>query len=270
MNDNHQNPNCSFAEEIVSYIYGEIGAGEKTAFENHLASCSNCSKEVAEFRNISFSIGAWRDTEFSQMKTPVIEIPYETPQTIIEKESVSASWLPRLRQLFSLSPAWTTASAAMAALVLCVGLVFVVSKFSDDKVLVAVGNVNAAKTAVSPTPESINKPINENPADNSPKPSNNSETDSPNDSIRPELTKEPKNSTQTAIVPVRTADPRKTKIVRQNAETVTSVRQNLPNKDKNNVKPVQTKKAPALNNFEEDEDESLRLADLFAELDTDR
>jgi hypothetical protein len=268
MNNNHQNPNCSFAEELVSYLYEEIGASEKVAFEHHLASCSNCSTEVAEFTNISFSIGAWRDTEFSQMKTPVIEIPYETPQTSLEKESVSGSWLPRLRQLFSLSPAWTTASAAMAALVLCVGLVFVVSKFSDNTDLLAVRNVNTNKSVISPTPENINKQINENPVDNSPKPSNNSDIDLQSDSFRPELAKDPKNPTQPAIVPVRAAAPRKTKIVRQSAETVTSVRQNLPNK--NNIKPVQTKKTPALNNFEEDEDESLRLADLFAELDTDR
>ncbi len=266
-NNNHHNLNCSFAEEVVSYIYGEIGEREKTAFENHLVDCSLCTSEVAEFANVSFSIGAWRDSEFSHLPTPVIEIPYETPQTKIEKESVSGSWLSSLRQLFSLSPAWTTTSAAMAALVLCIGLVFVVVKFSDKPDLAVIDNKNTVKTVLSPTPENIITQTSENPVDIAPKPS---KVDSSTDSIKSELADDSKNADKSPNNLITVSNAPKTKIIRQNSETVAPIRTNLPKRDKNDVKPVQSKKAPSLNTFEEEDDDSLRLADLFAEIDTDR
>lgn len=265
-NNNHHKQNCSFGEEVVSYLYGEISANAKTAFENHLADCSACTTEVAEFSNVSFSIGEWRDAEFSHLPTPVIEIPYQTARANFkEPEITSGSWVSGLRQLFSLSPALTTASAAMAALVLCFGLVFVAIKFSDKTGVVVADNFDTAKPAISPTKENA---ISKDAADAPPKSPDVSNLNSPTDSNKRTSASGSKNSDKSSVVPVKSIE--RSKTFRPNTQAVSPIRQTVPVKDKNNLKPVQAKKVPALDNFEEDEDDSLRLADLFAEIDTDR
>ncbi len=257
-NNNHHPKNCSFAEEIVAYIYDEIAGRDKLVFENHLANCARCATEVAEFTNVSFSIGAWRDNEFSHLQTPNIVIPYETAQTNKVVDGVSALWWSDFRQIFSLSPSWITASAAMAVLVICVGLVFTVVKFSNNTDVAGIDN-SAVKPIVSPTAEIVNNPAKEILVENSPKPPNDASEVSPKVTEAKITVKLPNNV-------VKVSDAPKSKVVRQNSEVVT------PNKPqvKNNQKPLQNKKAPSLDNFEEDEDDSLRLADLFAEIETDR
>lgn len=269
MNNNHHKTNCTFAGEIVSYIYDEIGAKEKSVFENHLADCSNCADEIAGLTNVSFSIGAWRDAEFAHLPTPHIEIPYENGWNNNKIGSIKSSWLAGIRQIFSLSPAWTTATAAMGALVLCAGLIFVAVNFSDTSSdLAEFDNKNAVKPVISPTTKNVFTQTAEDIAGNAPKPSNKSSVNPPNEPIQPELTKEPKNSEKSVNSAVKISGKLKNKSIPQNGSNQFSVKTNEPTGTKNNIRAVQNKKSPTLHNFEDEEDDSLRLADLFDEIET--
>lgn len=270
MNNNHHKNNCTFAGDIVSYIYNEIGAKEKSAFENHLADCTICADEIAGFSNVSFSIGAWRDSGFAHLATPKIEIHYdEKGWNNQEIGSIKNSWLAGLRQIFSLSPAWTTATAAMAALVLCAGLIFVAVNFSDTSSdLAEFDNQNPVKPAISPTTENVITRTAEEIADNAPKPSNKSSVNPPNETIQTELTKEPGNSEQPVNSTVKISEKVRIKNVPQNGSNQIPVKTNESTGTKNNIKTVQNKKSPTLHNFEDEEDDSLRLADLFDEIET--
>ncbi len=258
-NNNHQNPNCSFAAEIVPYIYDEIGETEKSAFESHLADCATCPEELADFMDIRFSVNEWKQTDFVPLATPIIEIPYEKEQ-VREIAVVQTSWWSNLRQIFTLSPAWMTASAVMAALVICVGLVFVIFKYSGNVEVAEIGNEAKKKPTVSPTTEiSSNKTddkiavsdVNSNSSDKSPEPSKI-------------LNPQPKEATVVKV------SERKPKIVTQNSPnrtTKTTVNNaNRPNVQKNS--PSKNRQLPGLNNFDEDEDDSLRLAELFDDIET--
>lgn len=265
-NNNHQNSDCSFAAEIVSYIYGEIGAKEKSVFEAHLVDCETCPEELADFMEIRFSVNDWKQTEFAPLATPVIEIPYEKEQAR-EIAAVSGSWWSNLRQIFTLSPAWMTATTAVAALVICFGLFAAVYKNSGSQEMVAGNGGNTQiKPTVLPTAEvSPNKPAekiivsdeNSNSSGEITEPSkivdqtpktvgagNNEAT------VVKVTERKPKNVTQnTAHKPVNNAANNSNKPVRKNP-------------------PVNNRQMPKLDNFDEDEDDSLRLAELFEDIET--
>lgn len=264
--NNHQNSSCSFAAEIVSYIYDEIGEREKSVFEAHLANCATCPEELADFMEIRFSVADWRETEFAPLSTPVTEIPFEHEQ-VRNISAVSGSWWSNLSQLFSLSPAWMTATTAMAALVICFGVFYAVFKYSGTVELAGIDNRAQKKPTVSPTSEiSSNKNSeivavrddNSNSSDKAPEPSKISE--------QPPKISNGNNSAATVIK----VSQKKPKSVVQDAAgkplNMSGKNSNKPTAGKN--LPADNGQLPKLDNFDEDEDDSLRLAELFEDIDT--
>jgi hypothetical protein len=245
LNNNHHNPSCAFAEQIVSYLYGEAGTKEKAAFHVHLNSCSNCADELAGFGFVRSSIVEWKKEEFSNLETPSIKIPYP-----IAVSTEKQSWVTELRKLFALSPAWSTALAVAAV---CVGLTLLVFNFSNSNE-VAEDNNKPMESVVLPIVEmQVEQPkesisdetANQTPMDKQSKPSE----------IAPRVA--PKNRIIKA-----TNNPTKNNSVEQNSNNVANVRKI---KDDKNTLAVQKQRVPKLNNLEEEEDNSLRLADLFTE-----
>lgn len=271
LNHNHQNSNCDFSADLISYFYGEINQKEKSRFEAHLAQCSICPIELAEFSDVQTAFGEWR-SEFAQMPTPVINVPYENVVQVKPVASTdSDSWLARLRQTFSLSPAWSAATAAMALLLVCSGLfLFATDAFQTNDVA---KNVNPAEEATSITP-TID--LNENQlAKKSPTQKESTATEN---AVVEQAAKSPKISSrenETFAKNEVSAKPVSVKIGVRNNDVPKNIKQTsrngtaVANKDKNFDKPILVNSpAPTLNNYEEIEDETLRLADLFAEVDT--
>lgn len=265
MKNNHHNQNCNLAEEIVSYIYDELGAENKSVFERHLINCESCADEVGNLGELSFSIRDWRDVEFSSLQTPKIVIPYETAHISEAVENTSVSWFAGLRQMFSLSPTWTLATASMAALVICAGLIFAVFKFSPTNEVAENdknNDKNSIKVAVSPTIEKIvDAPVKVN---NLEKTQSESPKNSSTINVKPEV----------AEVKPTTEKPLKNVVkVSESPANKTMAQPAVANKPKNSSetkKPVKNQNVPNLNNFDDEEDDSLRLADLFAEIETRR
>ena len=227
--DRLENNKCSPPEELVAYLYGEGGDGVRDSIEQHLAGCDRCAGEFAELSFARLDVYEWHRDEFVEMATPRIVIPYA-------EMAVRSSWLDSLRGLFAWSGQWATAGAAVAAAAL---VVFGIWMFGSKPVDVAeMGGNNARvvpekdRPAAPPTPE----PVREQPA--------------PIVEIQPQKI---------------AARPFKTQTIRQ---PVKSDAGPTP-KDRPVERPVQaTQHAPRLNDFEDEDDTTLRLGDLLAEVDT--
>jgi hypothetical protein len=251
ISNNHKKSGCGFAEELVSYLYGEMSAAENAGFEKHLAACSVCADELDAFSGVQFSINDWKIKDFANLQTPLIEIPYPVAAKNPETGTVETSWLAGIRKLFS--PPWSLAAGSFAALAVCVGIFLYVSK-SPQKNDVAINN-NNTKIAVSPTVEKspVVSNSNEKPG-NVPEPK---PLDKPIDKPQTELAVEndPKNK---PVVKTTNTTRRAEKAETSNLPKTNEAQRN--NKKKDEVPPKI---------YEEDEeDDTLRLAEMFEEIDT--
>ena len=124
MPESNYNNDCAFSEQTISYIYGEIGAHEKIAFENHLENCSMCADEIDGFGSARSAVALWKKNEFETLNTPKIAFSDVQSQKTIQT-NVSAvekqSWLFSLQTLFQ--PRMVL-SGGLAAFLILGGLVF--------------------------------------------------------------------------------------------------------------------------------------------------
>ncbi len=250
LNNNH-NSSCAFAEQIVSYLYGEVNDNEKAAFDVHLYKCSSCTDELAEFGLVRSSIDEWKHQSFDVLETPFINIPY--PVTVSTEKQFRFG---ALRQLFSLSPTWTT---AFAVLIVCIGVAFFAFNFSTENEVA--NNENKPVNAVtSPNVENGFEPQSKNMEKQS---VNQAKSLTPIvDDFSPKIA--PRTTSEGQIVKISNNN-KKVKNVVQNNNNMANVR-----KLKNDSTTIagQKRTVPKLNNLEEEDDSSLRLADLFAEVES--
>jgi hypothetical protein len=245
MNGTNYNSPCSFAEKTVEYIYDEMNGETKAEFETHLAKCNSCADELAGFGIVRSQVADWKLKEFSPMTTPLIELPIV--QTV-ENTQVKRGWFESFRNLAMLSPAWMTQTAAFAALAICVGLglyIFTSNK-KVDNTLIADGNT---KPMVNSTP----------PVKTTPTPKVEViESTSKSATIQP---------SKPTIDVVKPITPRKAVVQAIQTEPKKTV-VDPPTKSKRVVKSVPTLKRTnvelPVNDVEEDD--SLRLSDLFDEV----
>lgn len=258
MSNNNHISDCGFAAEIPDHLYGEIGERENSGFENHLENCPTCADALAASSFALFSVREWRDAEFAQMKTPVINIPYERkPERKNVISVVSDSWLARLRQYVSLSPAWA-AGGGMAVLAIGFGLIFAAVNMFQP---VEFAEVNySAKTAVSPTIQN-NAPKSEKSSGQSPEPPIKNVEAIQSDVARQNNRTNPI-EVQKINVPKVSHNTAANKIVKRNSENA-STNNRLTAETSGKSAASRSTKVPALTNFEEEEDKSLRLAELF-------
>jgi len=130
-NDNHNN--CAYSEQAISYLYGEIDARGKAAFEEHLKNCSTCANEIIGFGTVRSSILQWKSEEFQLLKTPEIDI-HNAPSAGANKFAPSLikieSRIDRFRKIFISSPVWAT---GFIFFIVLGGLLLFVYNFSNYK-----------------------------------------------------------------------------------------------------------------------------------------
>ena len=253
MNSSNHN-SCNFSDLLVSYLYGEIDEQEKSRFESHVLNCGACADEISAFGGVRSSVLNWRETEFAALSTPVIELPFETEKaTILSSETTaSRSRLAGLRELFSLSPVWTGAATACAALAICAGL-FYAAFSSPNENNVAGTNKNVSVASVpAPTVDDKNSTT-----------AGGTKDERADEAPKPEIRKDKKQN-QPKYAPAA-----EKAVVADNAD-VKSVKTSVAPKPANKEKPANGKKTPKQSDIEfttrEEEDKSLRLADLFDEV----
>ncbi len=251
-NNSPLNFNCEFAPDIVDFIYGETGDERRKVFSSHLINCSDCADEVAELSDITFSIRDWKSAEFDKLATPNIQIPYPMPVVTMADEK-TVSWLDSVKGFFRLSP---VLSGAMAVLLLglMVGLGFFILDKNENQLVAETNSKNTFNPKPSASPEKSVGVEERNLAG-----TDDSEM-------------KPKVENKIIVDDVRPVEAKKSES-KQKMQAVRAVEKNpVPNaatNTNNDAKVTPVKKKPRLNELpEETEDDSLRLADLFAELDT--
>ncbi len=251
---NQRNSSCRFADELVSYLYGEIEANEKIKFEKHLKDCFDCQSEFEGFQFTRASILEWRDEEFSYLPLPSFEVSTKANLSTAES-GISRSWFAVLRNLFSFNPAY---AMALAIAVVGIGVSFYALNFTKNTETAHLQvNKIIEKPVVSPTKEVFEKPRETFDPDKNP----DKKSSSAFENINP--VKEQKR--ETVVAPIKAAVKVPAKAAKSNSDN-----QPIGLKESNDKKssPVKKRQAPNLNQIEDEEDQSIRLADLFAELDT--
>ncbi len=228
MDRNINNSACCPGEEIVSYLYDEMPADVRARFEDHLASCTVCTDEFAEISDSRFSVYEWNKIEFAQIPTPVFAIRPQDPE--------QTGWLERLTGLISLTPAWTRFAVAGAIIVVFGSVMLFRSELASDVTLTAdipavISEVQkpdlSAATPALPAAENIPTKIDEAPEAKAYVPSRNTKSASKS---------------------------RKSRSTGSNRVETASRRNFVP------------RSAPRLTNVDIEEETSLRLADLLAEV----
>jgi hypothetical protein len=243
---NYNSP-CSFAEEIVEYIYDEMNGEAKAKFETHLAKCNSCADELTGFGVVRSQVSDWKLKEFSSLANPMIELPIVQP---VANTRVLRRWFEDLRNLVMLSPAFGS-SAAFAVLAICLGIGYfaVSSNKQIDNDLVAskapvVNQTPPVKISPMPNVEPLKTQV-EN-ADNKPK-------SVPSKPI-------------VEVVKATSSTPKKVIIQALQTESKPVI---VPkNKPKRGAKPAAAPKQSEVNLIpnDDDDDDSLRLSDLFDEV----
>lgn len=276
MSNNNQQSNCGYESQIVSYLYDETTIAEKNEFERHIAVCSVCADEIAAFGNVRFSISEWREVEFSRMATPSVRIP-KTQNSSASNDFAgkTATIFENFRNFFGTSNAFTWATAGFAFLLIFFGLGFFVFNSSNGEELAA--NTNQIEE---------NRLIlqNETDIDNSGKTINSDENFGKNESkVLTNQSVETVDNSEKSIKsekqiinekPVQKPNNSSKKSIESNKKNSPVFQNKSPSsaqtaKDLKKSQETQFQKKPSLTNFvEETEDESLRLADLFDEVET--
>jgi hypothetical protein len=265
---------CKFSDEMLAYLYGEIGEKEKSVFESHLSDCSICTDELADSAFARFSVQQWRDAEFAHLETPLINIPFETKAEVTTGSDISVSWLERLRRLVSLSPTCMTAGGAFATLAICIGLLFGFLNLSSSNE-VAENNDKLTSATVSPISEIAEKQTKDVYAENTNTiPVSKKTSESPNRTVeitRSETLRENKSRFESKNSPIKIKESiRKEKPVKQFNAKATPDELQTASKTVIQSAVSPTGRIPALSSFDEEEDNTLRLAELFNDIDSEK
>ncbi len=264
-NNNHSHKSCAVAEQIISYLYGETNPTERVALEAHLQDCSTCADEFANFGTVRSAVQEWRDVEFTNLETPRFEIQtdYSDKATVHSNYQV---WLAKLREFFTRP---VLATAALAIFVIGVGLVLLTQNlYRNDEVAKEANKQNPIKAGASPTIEKTFESLDKNSAEKDlekfPSEQNpvTSDKKAENTQTRIARAKQPPANDFTVKIPSRAA--------KNNSDDFESNR-NVKAANKL-IRKSPTVPKPSLPLYsiqtEDDEDESVRLADLFDEIDS--
>jgi len=221
---------CLFGEELVSYIYGELPSSGRSAFEEHLLNCGDCTNEFAVVSMSRLGVYEWHRDDFMPLETPVFAIPYERPIAVSEFQ---VRWHDALRGLFS--PArLATAGGAFAILAIAFGAFYVSTSNTVELTTRDISIPNSVEQIPSPPKfetAKISAPLTEQAVERD---------------IR--VNYKPTN---------RPSKPVQAKVTKATSKPPVVTQASIP------------AKAPRLGAFEDAEDRSLRLADLVADIDSD-
>ena len=129
MRDMNERPVCHRAEDLVSYLYGEISETDARDFREHMQQCAACRSEFAAFNQVHESILVWRNEALGSSFNPVTiatEAAVDSSQFVRQEGRLPA--LGAIRQFFDVSPLWLRGATVFAGLLLCVLLVLAISR----------------------------------------------------------------------------------------------------------------------------------------------
>jgi hypothetical protein len=235
-----QNLSNDHSFEFLSYIYGELDEAARDRFEEHLVRCDDCMFELAAYSDARLGVIEWRREDFDHLESPAIVIPWVSQnEAAAQVEPVGA--ISRFIEALSSLPLFAQAGMGFAAAALAFG-VFYFATYSPSQPTKEVATNKSAETKPFVKPND--------------KPSNKVDTGTV--AIKKE---------ETSPHEIRTVASRPERIRRSVAAVRVNDRQPLLRRSETaSTNKAVTKSAPTLSTVEEDKDNTLRLADLFAEI----
>ncbi len=230
---------CVHGEEIVSYLYDEMPAAGRKEFETHLLECSSCTHEFAGLSLARLEVYEWNGREFAKLPTPPIVIPYE--------ETVSVTWYESWFGPIFTTPKWA-AGGVLAAAAIVFGFVLFPSGAIQTNVL-----ISETKTTKNPAEveyEAVAPVAAEG------------------DQVAEVKSAKLLNKSNDDFLEVIPAETLASPVKRRKVDTrVVTARTVVKTKE---IQPSAPLNAPRLTNFEDEDDNTLRLADLVADINTDQ
>ena len=230
MKDPNDKNLCSNGGDLLAYLYDEMPAADRETFELHLADCVSCIDEFAEISQGRYPVYEWKALEFDPMPTPRFVMPVE---------QATAGLFDKLRTAFTANRGFAFGSAAATILV---------AIFAAYAVYIQNGSENVVAVVQAEPPASPVQKVVAPPAGPELK-----------SSIREEPTErvaaKPKSISKPAeIVKVSVRKSKRHEPARGSELKASPVPQK------------QIRSIPVLSIAEDDEDDSLRLSDLFEDI----
>lgn len=230
---------CKFSSDMVPYIYGEMSGRERSAFESHLVACTLCTDEFASISNARYEVYDWKKLEFDPLQTPRFVVPSE--------ESAAGSsgfgWIEKLRAVFATGGLVPGAALATLAIISVFAAVLISSR--DNRQDIAEKSDKPKTSAVDSSPVKAGTDRTETATTSE----NRINNDITNDRRERELK------------PLRIAAPAQSR--ERNPVRNSKLTWPQPIEAKQTIARNLEKSVPRLNEFADDEDTSLRLAELF-------
>lgn len=225
------NTECRSVNDIVSYIYEEMDASGRDTFESHLLDCTGCTDELALVSYARLSVFEWQKYEFAPLPTPPIVIPVEAEK---------AGYFSGLVEIFSFARSLTFVGVGAALLLGFTALaIFIFNSRNEDLVANAVVPAPALGTqAIAALEPSAANVVG--------------------------VADEKADERRLADIKVVRAVATERRTIRSQRLPSTSFRMNGDVALRETQRSV--RKAPALSDFKDEDDDTLRLSDLFAEI----
>lgn len=230
MMDIENNRPCGFDGDVLAYLYDEAADAERLQFEEHLENCEACVEELALLSDSRYSVYEWRMIEFAPMMTPEIVIPVAVPSRL-------ESLIQTLMTVFAFPRGLVAAGAGFAVLSIAGTFGFLLMSSMPINDVVQVTN---SKPMVTPT--QVTSVIKQSE----------------------EVSSIP-GADATSVVPKMNIPPA---VERKPATVKTAVSAPQSQNTRGRSSRTQNRSVPTLSSYDNEEDKSLRLADLFDDLDT--
>lgn len=257
LDKSNHNSGCDFAEQIVSYLYDEISDSEKSNFETHLTHCRSCESELSGFTSVRSSIREWCLEDFASLSVPVFERPLKE-----KSREVSRSPFETILAYFTVSPKWVSAGAAFAVIALFAGLFWFSAISTTDRKIAEYREETAEEPVPSPKNDALRNDLTAMNANNE-----NANNEKEATEALPQV-KTPKVVTNEPEKIVSTRVKNMAHSTVNNSQNTKIKKSTVAKADKNNkTVPQRLNKnnAPTLL-VEDEEDDSLRLSDIFEEV----
>lgn len=238
-----QNEKCSLTQDVISYIYNEMSADELRGFEAHLDTCLYCTEELNGISIVTKSIDRWRIDAFDSLAVTNVSAHFDKEFIEPSEDKLTSGFLQAIGSFFKF-PRIAAIGVAFGSLIIGIALTATFLILND-------GNNEISMTSNSPQ-SSVNVNAQEkidrtNHVDGSVSP--------------PDLSDNSAVKDQEVAIDLPTPSHRMV----NTATRSTTLRKNKPNES--SVSKSTTVNSPRLSNFEEYEDDTLRLSDLIDDLD---
>jgi len=127
-------------DQLIAYLYDDIGPADRAAFTAHLSVCGRCTRELAALRGVRATLSAWAPPE------PALAGAEARPMTPASRGS---SPEPRASRSWHDVPAWAQVVAALLVLGVSMGIANVEVRRDDTGWTLRTG---WAKARTSPDP----------------------------------------------------------------------------------------------------------------------